>query len=222
MKIILPEIDYIFECDKDKTCSIIIENQRLFYDIVRDLSNQLQGDDGVSVLSENNKVITIAKHVELISQFIPFDINQKSLITKITSRLQALSVDETHHMMTNQIVAEWERYLMTLSMNLVGNLEFSKISAESLIKAAGVQIDNLYDNLGEQLLDYMELVREYDTRKLFIFINLRSYMSDDEMRFFLDSALERELQILLIDGFEHELLSQEERYIVDADKCIMC
>ena len=36
----------------------------------------------------------------------------------------------------------------------VGAFEFSKISIETLIKAAGIRVDDDYDNLGEQLLDY--------------------------------------------------------------------
>ena len=35
-------------------------------------------------------------------------------------------------------------------------------SEETLIKAAGICVDDDYDNLGEQLLDYFELVQEYD------------------------------------------------------------
>ena len=35
-------------------------------------------------------------------------------------------------------------------------------SEETLIKAVGICVDDDYDNLGEQLLDYFELVQEYD------------------------------------------------------------
>ena len=73
-------------------------------------------------------------------------------------------------------------------------------SEETLIKAAGICVDDDYDNLGEQLLDYFELVQEYDGKKLFILVNLRSYLSDAEMNLFLQNIVERDIQILILES----------------------
>ena len=48
--------------------------------MIRDIFNQVQGEEGISVLSEDNKVLPMAKHIELLTRFVPFDMNQKSLI----------------------------------------------------------------------------------------------------------------------------------------------
>ena len=95
-------------------------------------------------------------------------------------------------------------------------------SEETLIKAAGICVDDDYDNLGEQLLDYFELVQEYDGKKLFILVNLRSYLSDAEMNLFLQNIVERDIQILILESSEHPILEWECRHIVDADFCILC
>ena len=95
-------------------------------------------------------------------------------------------------------------------------------SEETLIKAAGICVDDDYDNLGEQLLDYFELVQEYDGKKLFILVNLRSYLSDAEMNLFLQNIIERDIQILILESSEHPILEWECRHIVDADFCILC
>ena len=222
MKIIIPEIDHVFECEGDSVCSIVIENQQVFFNIISDLYKQRQGEDGQAVLSDCNKSISIEKHTEIISQFIPFDMNPKSLVSKINSRMQELSMDDVHYMKTNELVAEWERYLMDLSLGLIGNFEFSKVSGESLIKAAGIKIDALYDSLGEQLLDYFELVEEYDRKKLFVLINLRSYLSDQEISIFISQILQRSIQIMLLESSEHPIVEGERRYILDKDKRLIC
>ncbi len=95
-------------------------------------------------------------------------------------------------------------------------------SEETLIKAVGICVDDDYDNLGEQLLDYFELVQEYDGKKLFILVNLRSYLSDAEMNLFLQNIIERDIQILILESSEHPILECECRHIVDADFCILC
>ena len=222
MNIILPQIDYVFDCSGDRCSSIIIENQNAFYNIVTDICNQTAGEEGQSVLSEDNKILSIAKYTELISQFFPFDINQKNLLTKITARMQHIAVDESHYMRTNELMGLLERYFMELSVEMVGNLDFPKVTADAMIKASGIHIDDLYDNLGEKLLDYFELVQEYDERKLFVLVNVRSYISDAEMEMFLESVLAREIQILMLEGSEHSLLENEKRHIVDADMCVIC
>ncbi len=222
MKIILPEIDYVFDCGQEKCCSIIVENQKLLYKILKDLTTQMEGESGKSVLSENNKTLSMTKSCELISQFAPFDINRKNLLTKINARMQHLAVSDEHHMQIRELMAQWERDLLELSMEMVGNFEFPKISVESIIKAAGVQIEDIYDSLGEQLLDYFELVQEYDGKKLFVLVNLRSYLLDEEMELFLDGILARQIEILLLESTERKILKHEKRFIVDQDLCVIC
>ena len=112
MKIILSEIDHIFDCAGGRCCSIVIENQKLFYSVIRDIFNQVQGEEGISVLSEDNKVLPMAKHIELLTRFVPFDMNQKSLITKMTTRMQNIAVDESHYLETKEMIGKWEQYLI--------------------------------------------------------------------------------------------------------------
>ncbi len=222
MKIILPEVDFVFDCGLDACCSVVVENQDLLYRAVKDISLQIDGWEGKSVLSDENKILQFSKSGEIISQFVPFDMNRKRLISKISARMQQTAVTDLYHMETNEFLAEWERYMMGLSGNLTGNIEFSKISVDSLIKASGIHIEDVYDNLGEQLLDYFELVHEYDAKKLFVLVNLRSYMTDDDMNMFLEDVIARQIQILLLESGERNLLNFEKRYIVDKDLCVLC
>lgn len=222
MKIILPHVDYVFECSDEKMCSIVIENQKLLYTIICDILRQVQGDDGETVLSENNQAIAMSKYAELITQFTPFEINHKNLFNKVVSEMQKIAVDELHYMKTQQIVSEWERYLIDLSTGMVGNLNFSKALADTLIKSAGIEFEDMYESLAEKILDYFELVEEYDKKKLFIMVNLRSYLSDEEMKMFMRDVLARKIQVLLIESSERSVLDEEKRYIVDADLCVIC
>ncbi|MDY3122500.1 type II-A CRISPR-associated protein Csn2 [Suipraeoptans intestinalis] len=222
MRIILPEIDRVFECAGDKSCSIVIENQKVLYMIVSDIFQQIQGNEGAAVLSEENKVLSFAKYGELHSQFVPFDMNSKNLVAKIIAKMQRLAIEETHYIKTKEILGEWESHLMDLSMEMTGSFVFTKMSPETLIKSAGVCIDDLQESLGEKLLDYFELVQEYDAKKLFILVNLRSFVSDEEMEKFLESVLARKIQLLLLESSEHKMLKTERRYIVDEDLCVLC
>ena len=62
----------------------------------------------------------------------------------------------------------------------------------------------------------------YDSKKLFVLANLRSYLSEHEMKEFLKIVIVHQYEILLVDSVEHPILDLEKRYIVDADQCILC
>ena len=222
MKLFIPQIDCLLELGKEKCQSLVIENQAVWCSILNDMAEQLRGNVGKIVLSCNDKIIPLSKNVELISQFIPFDMNQKGLLTKIMNEMQKIAVSEQHFAQTTTALSSWEKYLLELTADMVGNIGFSKINLESLIKSAGIEVENVYDNLGEKILDYFELVSVYDGKKLFVLVNLRSYLSEYEMKEFLKNVTVHQYEILLVDSVEHPILDLEKRYIVDADQCILC
>ena len=222
MKISFPQIDYVFSLEKEGCLMIVLENQRLLGEILTDFSQQLQGLDGRIVLSRNNKILPIQKHAELLSQIIPFDINQKMLVNKANAQLQQIAVNGENYLKTNELLGIWEKYLLELSLGLTGDFSFTRISAESLIKAAGIEFADDYDNLGEKLLDYMNLVQSYDKEKLFIYVNLRSYLTDTEMEEFSEDVAVREMRVLLLESLERSAIKGVRQYIVDDDLCVIC
>ena len=190
MKLVLPEVDTVFDCDADSVNCLVIENQGLLSRIMRDLYDQINGQEGRSVLSENDRVLPIGKNMELLSQFVPFQISQRHLVNKAISVLHQIAMDEVHYMRTAELMSEIERYLLELSMDTVGDIEFTGATAEILLKACGLSFSEDYDSLAEKLIDYFELVTEYERKKLFVLMNVRSFLSDMEMEQFIQTALQ--------------------------------
>ena len=222
MKFVYPEINHAFDTNIDKVNSLVIENQQLFSEIIADIRNQIDGFDGKGVLSENDKIITFQKNAELLVQFIPFDLNQKTLVSKASSALEQIAVSGEYFQETAEILSKIEAYLLEISSNLSCDCNFSKISAGSIIKASGFEFKEDYDNLCEKIIDYFELVTEFDRKKLFFTINLRSYVSDKEMELFIETVIQHGYNLLMIESGEHPLLKSEQRYIIDSALCEIC
>lgn len=136
--------------------------------------------------------------------------------------MQKLAMDEEHYYQTSELITLLESYLLDLSVELTGNIELSKITWENTIKAVGVEFADNYDSLAEKILDYMELVREYDSERIFITLNLWSYISDNEMNKFVNDVVVRGYKLLVLENTEYPIIEHEKRYIIDADKCIIC
>ncbi len=114
---------------------------------------------------------------------------------------------------------ELEQYVLELSFDLPCNVFCSKMGIGGVLRSAGLEISNDYDNDLERLLDYMELTRELDREKLFIIVNLRSYFTDAEVSAFLSTVISHEYQVLLVDSASREKLPNELRVTVDNDLC---
>lgn len=69
------------------------------------------------------------------------------------------------------------------------------------------------------VLDYMELVREFGRDKLFIFVNMRSFYSQNYMELFSETVIKKELKVLLVDNFAYQLIKNEKRVVIDNDLC---
>lgn len=222
MKLVMKGIETIVDCSQNQICTVVIENQKLFYEVVEDIERQIQGLEGESVLSENNQILKMDKYAEQLMQFVPFDLNKKSLISRITSYMQKIAADEIHYEKTSEFLAAWEKYCMDLEFELPVSIEFTKINMDVLLKSSGIMISDDYVSLAEKILDYIQLIEYFECKKMFILVNMRSFVENEEMQKFIDAALTREYQIILLDNKEYPLLKSEKRCVIDADLCEIC
>ena len=222
MKFVCPDINHVFDTEIGKVNSLIIENQKLFFEVITDISSQIEGFDVKSVMSEENKILTFSKNADLLTQFIPFDLNRKTLVNKAVSALEQVAVSGEYFQKTAEILSQLEAYLFEISANFSCDISFSKISAASIIKASGFEFKNDYDTLCEKIIDYFELVTEFDRKKLFFTVNLRSYVNDKEIELFIETVLQHGYNLLMIESGEHPLLTSEQRYIIDSALCEIC
>jgi CRISPR type II-A-associated protein Csn2 len=221
MKLAHPDISAVLDTDihPGKIPTLVIENRKFLREFLADISGQLAGDQGNTVLSRHNTPVEISRYLELLHCFTPFSCNEKALLTKITALLEKEAMGEEHYMETQRLLQRVETYVYTLAQDLPCEISCTKLGPGSLLKSAGLEI--VWDGRFplEQLVEYMELVRELDREKLFLLVNLRSYYSDEETALLLDTLIDHDLQAILLDSHAGKLLPQEDRWTIDEDLC---
>ena len=55
--------------------------------------------------------------------------------------------------------------------------------------------------------------------RLFVFVNLRSYLTDEQMQELIKEVIYQEIQALFIENQERACLEGGMRYIIDKDYC---
>jgi len=219
MKLVFPELSRPIEFKEDKVQVLVLEAPTLFRSVIADIYKQCAGEGGVCVLSEKDTPIPFSKNAEIISSFIPFELNRKTLLNKIISAMEKISVNERFFLQTSEVLSSVERLVSDISYELSGEFECEKISTASLLKAVGIRIHEEPELSLSKVLDYMELVREYDREKLFIFVNLHSYFAVKEINAFYSTLLSHKYKALLIESHEHKRQPSEEIRTIDVDLC---
>lgn len=219
MKLAHPQLDTVFDFSEDYVPALVIENPVFFRTFLRDISDQMQGYSGQAVLSRDDTPISFAKNAELIDAFLNFEIGKKSLITKILTHMETVALDESHYLRTGKLLEEVEQYVQDLTFDLPCAVICSKMGISGVFRSAGIEIADDYTNDLERILDYMELTRELERDKLFVFVNLRSFYSDEDLAAFCASVLRHEFSVLLVDSAARGSVSGERRVTVDIDLC---
>ena len=120
---------------------------------------------------------------------------------------------------THKLLADLECYLNDLAMEQDVELTYEKLSLNNLLKSVGARVVIDYNKLVERLFAYMDLVRRFEGEKLFLLVNLRSFVSNEDMELFMQTVVAHGFQVLLVDNQAYPLLPLERRRIIDMDLC---
>lgn len=219
MKLCHPDMERMLDFETGPIQTLVIENIIFFRKYIYDLYQQLDGESGDLILSDTNKCIPISKNVEIIDNFLHFDINTKTLTNKLSALLEKISVLEGYYLKTNELLCNIEQWVNTIAFTMPCDVICSKCTTANILKAIGVTVRDTSNDPLERILDYMELVRELDNEKLFVFVNLHSFFSRNELNEFLKTAREHGYMMLLLESEQRYITNFEKILIIDKDLC---
>ena len=201
---------------------LIIENQSVFQQIISDIYAQLNGNSGEFVLSDDYKPMNLKTNAELITQIIPFEINKKELINKLYAKLKIDSVNEYNYQKTQELLSYISSYLYEITDDNENELIYDPPDDVSgILKSFNVRINDENMDLTEKILEYMTAVQNLKGEKVFIFVNLRSYLTDKQTELLFKSIVLKKITVICIENCEHTRISTARVMIIDKDMCVI-
>lgn len=198
----------------------IIESPELFAQYLGELLNQSSGKEGNFVLSDGNKEILLSKSVEIIVDPLSVNINDKKIISKVYSELLEIANDESMFLRTREVIGILQQYFMDLEYNYGTTLMMDDdIELQGLFKILGIKVESENLTLLEKLTQYIALQRNLLNKKLIIFVNLRSYLTTNQLDDLFEYAKYNEINLLLIESFQRDFTKTTKKYIIDIDQC---
>ena len=127
--------------------------------------------------------------------------------------------DAVFYERTQKLMAEIETYINELCLNFDAEIECHDITFQQILKAVQLTVSEEYSRFVDRIYAYMELIREFEGEKLFIFVNLSSYIKGEQLQEFVNTATGHSFRVLLIDSHDFERLEKENRLVIDCDLC---
>ena len=219
MKMVYHSMQNHIMVNPGRITSVVVENPDYYYEMLWNLARQIKGEAGGWVISEDDVPQSMNKKIELIKDMVDFEINKKALLTKIINSCEKTALDEIHIDKTMQLLASIEQYMEMLRENYDIDLNYDKITIAQLLKTVGITINMSSDKPLEILYSYMKLVREFVGEKIFVFVNLRSFVSAHDFSEFVRTITYHGYQVVFFENKEYPRVQDENRIIIDYDLC---
>lgn len=204
----------------DMINQLVFEGASEMYSFVSELYQQTNKMDGDIIISEEEKVLDISKVVDLTTDFFPFEVNRKTLIAKLQTRLKECAIKEMFYE-TNKLLSSISGFIEVLSESLDYDVEYDDIDLSALLKASNIRFCVESDSLEEQIIDYCKNTVSLVGDRLFVFVLLRNYLSSAAYDSFKKMAIDNKLKILLIESLVRPKSDYENSMIIDEDMCVI-
>ena len=220
-KLVYGKYDISMKLEENYVNELIVENPAVLAEVVQELTAQTEGAEGGFILSEDEKILSIEKNLVFIKDPFSVDVNQRKLLTKLYEELEGYTKDE--------LFFEREDFYHAYIRYMNGVCEKSGLfltyeeepKAEDIFKLAKLRIDCQAERLVEQVAEYLRVWAELLHQEVFVFLNLKLFLTKEELEALYQECLYRKVQIILIEAVFTEKMPEEKIYLIDKDKCII-
>ncbi len=218
MKLVHPALNHHIDFSQNQIQSLIIENQREYFKLTKELYLQCQGENGDFVLSEN-EILNISKECLFIYDFFNNFSNSKKTTTiineKILKILQTEDFFEEFATINASISKIIDKIDLASHLSLLFNENFDN---ETFLKIVKPHLINSGDFL-EDLITFIELNSEEKNIKVIILVGSFNFLNKIELNMLIKQLKYLQLNLLLIDPLERYELPNVNRIIIDKDLC---
>lgn len=215
MKLIIKYIDSNIELKENEINAIEIENKRYFYRVVKDLYNIYNNEivDDIILTDEDNNEINIANKIKIFIDFFDFKLDSKKYANDLIKYINKILKEEIKAKLLEQykkIISLYKKELNSIDLPLVLNTEFDIESMSRLIKIGINTNKDLIDNL----LTLIDLENVFQTKNILIFINLKQYLTKEEIEELYKYSIYNGINLLLIDSQSYGTTVTNERKVI--------
>lgn len=200
-----------------------IQDKKLFTNVINSLNDNINNIEDTKeriIILEGDTEIKIEKEVLMIIDVFNIDFNQKKIQNALYNKIEKIYKQEFERM------SEFQTIFQKLQLNVLDvfnefPFEFNykeSIGIQEYLKLLGLKISNNKGEITDTIFSLIDVVKYLSVTKILIFVNLKLYLIDDELKEIYKYAMYKKVNILLIEtGEEKEPLENEKILYIDSD-----
>lgn len=215
-----PELPYALFVDPEFTDKDYHREFPTIYHLRKWLMETKEVPDGRYVLSDADKELGISKNMDIVFDIFSIDINSKKIVNKLYEEMQQVVYSEKLYVKTQEIAQSIQKYILELEQETDYILTFTEdVDWMAIFKALRVQHEIIEEDYFEKLIRYIKVATVVMKYKIFVFVNLRSYLSDLQMQKLIQEAIHQEVKLIFVENYVKDCMGEGLRYIIDRDQC---
>ena len=218
MKLVINFLDNDLYINSERVLSIEVENKSYFYRIVNCFNSLYVGDkiDEINFYDEKFNEINLNNKILIMYDFFNFDFNSKKNISKIYKLIED-NLDEKSLQSFNSLYSKLLKILKNelnyLDINIKLDEEYKMENILKIVKLSIEKKDSLMDNLF-LLIDLEKILK---VNEVLVFVNLKQYLSKDELKEFYKYIVYNNLCAVFVDSQTYGIADNMETKIIIDD-----
>ncbi len=214
MKFRFSYLDNLIEI-KENVFSLEIENKRYFFRIINDLINTNNSQITEDLYIYEKDEINVSNKLNIVIDFFNLDITLKKYLNHILKCIINELTEEDNNKFAknyNNLINYFKSYISKIDLPIQINDEFSM---DAIIKITKPSIKSNNELLNKLML-LIELENKFKINKIIIFINLKQYLTTEQLNELYKYAIYNNVKLLMIDSQSYgTTLNFENKLIID-------
>lgn len=199
---------------------MIIENPKQFTMYVQELLSQKLGHPGNFILFDEQGEHKVSENIEVVIDPFSLNPNTKGNLGSLYSNIKEEAYDEVNFSTTDRLLTDLTDHVHKIVIQQSISASCStEIQLQSLLKILGVGFFLDSQSLLENVMDYMIIASNFSKMRLFVFVNLRTYLTDTEMSQLSDFISYNRIGVLFLEAQTFEFSERDCVKVIDNDLC---
>lgn len=215
----LVNYEYDLNCDINTGLNyLVVENHKLFRTMIEKLRHQILNEAGKYILSDGNTDIDLHKKSKLITDPFELEFNKSTVLKNVYSDLKGMVEDEFFYEKTLKLQCEINQFLSELISEYEIELEYDdKFDVLKFMKAIDLKVAGEHESFLDKIVIYMKTMNLLLGIKYFFFVNLSTYLEENEIEELRKECEYNEYTVVLIENKYYN--NGKEITLIDDDLC---
>lgn len=222
MKMIYKSLEDTLSWREEEVPVIIIENMRFKNIFINDLFLQSKTNNDAPFYISNEASKNDKLNFETIINPFELNVNHTTILNRVRKIYEGLIQEDYFEL--SELTKDISNYLNNLALSLPVNIEWEgDLNVKRLIQLFELTILDDSTILLEKIINYLQVNSQLGINKLFIFLNLKQYLSVEELNELYIFIQYEEIHIILIESQDNKNTSNkmEKQFIIDGDLCVL-